>query len=196
MPLFTFFGYVSICFLEQTIGPNLCYVKGRDPIMSKKDVQFYLRPYVCTFHSSAGLYTWRQIQFYNSRITWYINGYIHIGYTWLIYILINKTLLQYERLFFSSSLVPRTANPGGVPPAPRQSDWVEQSDARPSTGASSPGSPVSRCTGLGVHMAWFPSGNPIRVFFHGKVSLSVNPCLPFDRALCQALLAALLPTPR
>ncbi len=39
---------------------------------------------------------------------------------------------------------------------PRQSDWVEQSDARPSTGVSSPGSPVSPCTGLGVHMAWFP----------------------------------------
>ncbi len=41
-----------------------------------------------------------------------------------------------------------------------------------------------------------PSGNPICVFFHGKVSLMVNLCLPFDRALCQALLAALLPTPR
>ncbi len=34
----------------------------------------------------------------------------------------------------------------------------------------------------------------MHVFFHGKVSLSVNPCLPFDRALCQDLLAALLPT--
>ncbi len=33
---------------------------------------------------------------------------------------------------------------------PRQSDWAEQSDARPSTGVSSPGSPVSPCTGLGV----------------------------------------------
>ncbi len=41
-----------------------------------------------------------------------------------------------------------------------------------------------------------PSGNPICVFFHGKFSLMVNLCLPFDRALCQALLAALLPTPR
>ncbi len=40
----------------------------------------------------------------------------------------------------------------------RQSDWAEQSDARPSTGASSPGSPVSPCTGLGVRMAWFPFG--------------------------------------
>ncbi len=39
---------------------------------------------------------------------------------------------------------------------PRQSDWVEQSDARPDTGVSSPGSPVSPCTGLGVRMAWFP----------------------------------------
>ncbi len=36
---------------------------------------------------------------------------------------------------------------------PRQSDWVEQSDTRPNTGASSPGSPVSPCTGLGVRMA-------------------------------------------
>ncbi len=27
-----------------------------------------------------------------------------------------------------------------------------------------------------------PSGNPICVFFHGKVSLTVNPCLLFDRA--------------
>ncbi len=27
-----------------------------------------------------------------------------------------------------------------------------------------------------------PSGNPICVFFHGKVSLMVNPCLPCDRA--------------
>ncbi len=25
--------------------------------------------------------------------------------------------------------------------------------------------------------------------FHGKVSLSVNPCLPFDRVFCQSLLA-------
>ncbi len=41
---------------------------------------------------------------------------------------------------------------------PRQSDWAEQSDARPSTGVSSPGSPVSPCTGLGVRMAWFPFG--------------------------------------
>ncbi len=41
---------------------------------------------------------------------------------------------------------------------PRQSDWAEQSDARPSTGVSSPGSPVSPCTGLDVRMAWFPFG--------------------------------------
>ncbi len=41
---------------------------------------------------------------------------------------------------------------------PRQSDWAEQSDARPSTGVSSPGSPVSPCTGLGVCMAGFPFG--------------------------------------
>ncbi len=27
-----------------------------------------------------------------------------------------------------------------------------------------------------------PSGNPICVFFHSKVSLTVNPCLPCDRA--------------
>ncbi len=27
-----------------------------------------------------------------------------------------------------------------------------------------------------------PSGNPICVFFHGKVSLTINPCLLFDRA--------------
>ncbi len=36
---------------------------------------------------------------------------------------------------------------------PRQSDWVEKTDARPSTGASSPGFPVSPFTGLGVRMA-------------------------------------------
>ncbi len=41
---------------------------------------------------------------------------------------------------------------------PRQSDWAEQSDARPSTGVSSPESLVSPCTGLGVRMAWFPFG--------------------------------------
>ncbi len=55
--------------------------------------------------------------------------------------------------FFSSSSVPRAVNPGGILQSPRQSDWAEQSEARPSTGASSPGSPVSRpCTGLGVHL--------------------------------------------
>ncbi len=79
---------------------------------------------------------------------------------------------------------------------PRQSDWAEQSDTRPSTGVSLPGSPVSPCTGLGALMAWLPSGNPMCVFFHGKVSLSGKPCLPFDRALCQALLTALLSTTR
>ncbi len=47
-----------------------------------------------------------------------------------------------------------------------------------------------------VCMARFPSGNPICVFFHGKVSLMVSLCLPFDRVFCQALLAALLPTSR
>ncbi len=36
---------------------------------------------------------------------------------------------------------------------PRQSDWVKQSDARPSIGVGLPGSPVSPFTGLGVHMA-------------------------------------------
>ncbi len=41
--------------------------------------------------------------------------------------------------FFSSSSVSRAVNPGGILQAPRQSDWAEQSDARPSTGASSPG---------------------------------------------------------
>ncbi len=41
---------------------------------------------------------------------------------------------------------------------PRQSDWAEQSDARPSTCASSPGSPVSPCTRLGIHMALIPFG--------------------------------------
>ncbi len=82
----------------------------------------------------------------------------------------------------SSSSVPWTVNPGGVPPAPPA---VRLGGAGP-------------CTGLGVRvrMAWFPLGNPIRVFFHGKFSLTVNLCLPFDRAFCQALLAALLPTPR
>ncbi len=44
------------------------------------------------------------------------------------------------------------------PKHPRQSDWAVQSDATPSTGVSSPGSPVSPCTGLGVRMAWFPFG--------------------------------------
>ncbi len=102
----------------------------------------------------------------------------------------------YERLFLLPVQFPGRWTLVEFLQHPRQSDWAEQSDARPSTGVSSPGSPVSPCTGLGVRMTWFPSGNPIRVFFHGKVSLTVNPCLPFDRALCQALLAALLPTPR
>ncbi len=61
---------------------------------------------------------------------------------------------------------------------PRQSDWAEQPDVRSSTDVTSPGSPVSPCTGLGVHMVWFPSGNPICVFFHGKFSLTVSLCLP------------------
>ncbi len=78
--------------------------------------------------------------------------------------------------FSSSSSVPRMANPGGVSSAPRESDWVEQSDARASAGVS--------------------SGNCICLFFKVKVSFSVNPCLPFDRTFCLALLAALLPTPR
>ncbi len=102
----------------------------------------------------------------------------------------------YERLFSPPVQFPGWRTLVEFLQHPRQSDWAEQSDARPSTCASSPGSPVSPCTRLGVRMAWFPSGNPIRVFVHGKVSLTVNPCLPFDRALCQALLAALLPTPR
>ncbi len=79
---------------------------------------------------------------------------------------------------------------------PRQSDWAEQSDVRPSIGVSLPGSPVSPYIELGVHMAWFPMGNSICVFFHGKVSLLVNLCLSSGRALCQALLTALLPTLR
>ena len=33
-------------------------------------------------------------------------------------------------------------------------------------------------------MAGFPTGNPICVFFHGKVSLLANPCLPLtDRSV-------------
>ncbi len=36
---------------------------------------------------------------------------------------------------------------------PWQSDWAELYDARPSSGVSSPGSPVSPCIGLGVRMA-------------------------------------------
>ncbi len=60
----------------------------------------------------------------------------------------------YERLFS-----PPVQFPGGRTLVeflqhPRQSDWAEQSDARPSTGASSPGSPVSPCTRLGVRMAF------------------------------------------
>ncbi len=90
---------------------------------------------------------------------------------------------------------PPVSSPDGKPSWSSSSTPGSQT-GRSSTGVSLPGSPVSRCTGLGVNMAWFPSGNPICVFFHGKVSLSVNPCLPFDRALCQVLLTALLPTPR
>ncbi len=73
-----------------------------------------------------------------------------------------------ERLF-----PPPVSSPDGEP-------WWSSS--------STPGSQTGRST--------LPTGNPICVFFHGKVSPSVNPCLPFDRALCLALLAALLPTPR
>ncbi len=75
--------------------------------------------------------------------------------------------------FFSpSSVSPGRWTLGESSKHPRQSDWAEQSDARPSTGVSSPGSPVSPCTGLGVRMALIPPlGNPICVFFQGKVSL-------------------------
>ncbi len=65
---------------------------------------------------------------------------------------------RYERLFS-----PQFSSPDGEPwwsssSHPRQSDWAEQSDARPSTCASSPGSPVSPCTRLGVRMALIPFG--------------------------------------
>ncbi len=63
----------------------------------------------------------------------------------------------YERLFSLPVLFPGRWTLVESSKHPRQSDWAEQSDVRPSTGVSSPGSPVSPCTGLGVRMAWFPS---------------------------------------
>ncbi len=64
----------------------------------------------------------------------------------------------YERLF-----LPQFSSPDGEPwwnppSTPGSQTGRKQSDARPSTGVSSPGSPVSPCTGLGVRMAWFPFG--------------------------------------
>ncbi len=64
----------------------------------------------------------------------------------------------YERLFSPPVQFPGRWTLVESSKHPRQSDWAEQSDARPSTGVSSPGSPVSPCTWLGVRMAWFPSG--------------------------------------
>ncbi len=49
----------------------------------------------------------------------------------------------YERLSLLQ-FSPPTVNPGGILQVPQQSDWVEQSAARPSTGVRlAPGSPVS-----------------------------------------------------
>ncbi len=62
----------------------------------------------------------------------------------------------YERLFYPPVQFPGRGTLVESSKHPRQSDWAEQSDARPSTGVSLPGSPVSPCTGLGVRMAWFP----------------------------------------
>ncbi len=87
----------------------------------------------------------------------------------------------------SAFFLPQFSSPVGEP------WWNPPSTPGSQTGRSSlmpgpvlvlarPGSPVSPCTGLGVRMADSPSGNPICVFFHGKVSLTVNPCLPCDRA--------------
>ncbi len=65
---------------------------------------------------------------------------------------------------------------------PRQSDWAEQSDARPSTGVSSPGSP-----GAVWPYRWPYGLIPLRVIPYVysstvRFSLTVNPCLPCDRA--------------
>ncbi len=62
----------------------------------------------------------------------------------------------YERLFLLQFSSPDGKTLVESSKHPRHSDWAEQSDARPSTGVSSPESPVSPCTGLGVRMAWFP----------------------------------------
>ncbi len=64
----------------------------------------------------------------------------------------------YERLFSPPVQFPVRRTLVEFLQHPRQSDWAEQSDARPSTGASSPGSPVSPCTRLGVCMALIPFG--------------------------------------
>ncbi len=59
----------------------------------------------------------------------------------------------YERLFYPPVQFPGWGTLVESSKHPRQSDWAEQSDARPSTGVSLPGCPVSPCTGLGVRMA-------------------------------------------
>ncbi len=64
----------------------------------------------------------------------------------------------YERLFSPPVQFPGRRTLVEFLQHPRQSDWAEQSDARPSTCASSPGSPVSPCIRLGVHMALIPFG--------------------------------------
>ncbi len=85
----------------------------------------------------------------------------------------------YERLF-----LPQFSSPDG------ESWWNPPSTPGSQTGRSSltPG-PVLVLARPGlwsapVQCVWpdSPSGNPICVFFHGKVSLMVNPCLPCDRA--------------
>ncbi len=57
-----------------------------------------------------------------------------------------------------------------------QTPLAEQSDARPSAGVSSPGSPVSPCTGNTLRVIPYVYSSTVRF------PLTVNPCLPSDRA--------------
>ncbi len=72
------------------------------------------------------------------------------------------------RRLFSPKFSSRTVNPGGILKHPGQSDWAEV-DARPVLVLA------SRVSGQPLYWArcplWpdSPSGNPICVFFHGKV---------------------------
>ncbi len=85
--------------------------------------------------------------------------------------------------FFSPSSVPQDGEPWWNPPSTPGSQTGRSSlTPGPVLVLARPG--LRSAPVLGQVSVWpdSPSGNPICVFFHSKVSLTVNPCLPCDRA--------------